>query len=74
MFLVIQAAQFYISMTRLFQQDKINHYLVRHEQAAGHMADAYSRVTVKQVCLSSGPVQQILLLQLQLPIWTQSQW
>jgi acetolactate synthase-1/2/3 large subunit len=31
----------------LFQQDKINHYLVRHEQAAGHMADAYSRVTGK---------------------------
>ncbi len=31
----------------LFQQDRINHYLVRHEQAAGHMADAYSRVTGK---------------------------
>jgi acetolactate synthase-1/2/3 large subunit len=41
----------------LFQQDKINHYLVRHEQAAGHMADAYSRVTGKTgvVLVTSGP-------------------
>ncbi len=31
----------------LFQQERINHYLVRHGQAAGHMADAYSRVTGK---------------------------
>lgn len=40
-----------------FQQDKINHYLVRHEQAAGHMADAYSRVTGKTgvVLVTSGP-------------------
>lgn len=41
----------------LFQQDKINHYLVRHEQAAGHMADAYSRATGKTgvVLVTSGP-------------------
>ncbi|MEG0827683.1 MAG: acetolactate synthase 3 large subunit [Acinetobacter sp.] len=41
----------------LFQQEKINHYLVRHEQAAGHMADAYSRVTGKTgvVLVTSGP-------------------
>ena len=41
----------------LFQQDRINHYLVRHEQAAGHMADAYSRVTGKTgvVLVTSGP-------------------
>lgn len=41
----------------LFQQDKIDHYLVRHEQAAGHMADAYSRVTGKTgvVLVTSGP-------------------
>lgn len=41
----------------LFQQDELKHYLVRHEQAAGHMADAYSRVTGKTgVCLvTSGP-------------------
>ncbi|GAA5016057.1 acetolactate synthase 3 large subunit [Acinetobacter puyangensis] len=41
----------------LFRQDKINHYLVRHEQAAGHMADAYSRVTGKTgvVLVTSGP-------------------
>lgn len=41
----------------LFKQDKIKHYLVRHEQAAGHMADAYSRVTGKTgvVMVTSGP-------------------
>jgi acetolactate synthase-1/2/3 large subunit len=41
----------------LFQQNKIQHYLVRHEQAAGHMADAYSRVTGKTgvVLVTSGP-------------------
>ena len=41
----------------LFQQEKVNHYLVRHEQAAGHMADAYSRVTGKTgvVLVTSGP-------------------
>lgn len=41
----------------LFQQERINHYLVRHEQAAGHMADAYSRVTGKTgvVLVTSGP-------------------
>lgn len=41
----------------LFKQDKIEHILVRHEQAAGHMADAYSRVTGKVgvVLATSGP-------------------
>ncbi|MFB2537962.1 MULTISPECIES: acetolactate synthase 3 large subunit [unclassified Acinetobacter] len=41
----------------LYQQDKVKHYLVRHEQAAGHMADAYSRVTGKVgvVLVTSGP-------------------
>ncbi len=41
----------------LFQQDSIEHILVRHEQAAGHMADAYSRVTGKAgvVLVTSGP-------------------
>lgn len=41
----------------LFQQDAIEHILVRHEQAAGHMADAYSRVTGKTgvVLVTSGP-------------------
>lgn len=41
----------------LFKQDKIQHYLVRHEQAAGHMADAYSRVTGQTgvVLVTSGP-------------------
>lgn len=41
----------------LFKQDKVEHILVRHEQAAGHMADAYSRVTGKTgvVLATSGP-------------------
>ncbi|WP_245953306.1 acetolactate synthase 3 large subunit [Moraxella caviae] len=41
----------------LFKQDKIEHILVRHEQAAGHMADAYSRTTGKVgvVLATSGP-------------------
>ena len=41
----------------LFKQDTIEHILVRHEQAAGHMADAYSRVTGKTgvVLATSGP-------------------
>ncbi len=41
----------------IFQQDKVQHILVRHEQAAGHMADAYSRLTGKVgvVLVTSGP-------------------
>ncbi|WP_434354356.1 acetolactate synthase 3 large subunit [Psychrobacter sp. HD31] len=41
----------------IFKQDKIEHILVRHEQAAGHMADAYSRVTGRTgvVLATSGP-------------------
>lgn len=41
----------------VFQQDKVKHILVRHEQAAGHMADGYSRVTGKTgvVLVTSGP-------------------
>jgi len=41
----------------LFRQDKIEHILVRHEQAAVHMADGYSRATgeVGTVLVTSGP-------------------
>src|SRR4030095_15039047 len=41
----------------LFKQDKIKHILVRHEQAAVHAADAYSRSSKKiGVCMvTSGP-------------------
>jgi len=41
----------------LYKQDKVQHVLVRHEQAAVHAADAYSRSTGKVgVCLvTSGP-------------------
>jgi acetolactate synthase-1/2/3 large subunit len=32
----------------IFQQERVKHILVRHEQAAGHMADGYSRRQAKQ--------------------------
>ncbi|MGD2073554.1 MAG: thiamine pyrophosphate-binding protein, partial [Gammaproteobacteria bacterium] len=41
----------------LFQQDKVQHVLVRHEQAATHAADGYARSTGKPgvVLVTSGP-------------------
>ncbi|WP_104005745.1 acetolactate synthase 3 large subunit [Marinobacterium lutimaris] len=41
----------------LFQQDDVKHVLVRHEQAATHMADAYARATGKAgvALVTSGP-------------------
>jgi acetolactate synthase-1/2/3 large subunit len=41
----------------LFQQNEIEHILVRHEQAATHMADGYARATgqVGVVLATSGP-------------------
>ncbi len=41
----------------LFQQDKVKHILVRHEQAATHAADGYARSTGKPgvVLVTSGP-------------------
>jgi acetolactate synthase-1/2/3 large subunit len=41
----------------LFQQSEIQHILVRHEQAATHMADAYARATGKAgvALVTSGP-------------------
>lgn len=41
----------------IFQQDKVKHILVRHEQAAGHMADGYARSIGKPgvVLVTSGP-------------------
>jgi acetolactate synthase-1/2/3 large subunit len=41
----------------IFKQDKVKHILVRHEQAAVHAADAYSRSSQKTgVCIvTSGP-------------------
>ena len=41
----------------LFQQDKINHILVRHEQGAGHAAEGYARSTGKVgvLLVTSGP-------------------
>jgi len=41
----------------IYQQNKIKHVLVRHEQGATHMADGYARVTGKPgvVLVTSGP-------------------
>ena len=41
----------------LFKQNTIKHFLVRHEQAANHMADGYARATGKTgvVLVTSGP-------------------
>ena len=41
----------------LFRQDAVKHILVRHEQAAVHMADGYARATGKAgtVLVTSGP-------------------
>ena len=41
----------------LFRQDKVKHVLVRHEQAATHMADGYARSTGRPgvVFVTSGP-------------------
>jgi acetolactate synthase-1/2/3 large subunit len=41
----------------LFRQEDVKHILVRHEQAAAHAADAYSRATGKvgTVLVTSGP-------------------
>ena len=41
----------------LFRQDKVKHILVRHEQAAVHMADGYARATGKAgvALVTSGP-------------------
>ena len=41
----------------IFRQQKIQHVLVRHEQAATHMADGYARATGKAgvVLVTSGP-------------------
>jgi acetolactate synthase I/II/III large subunit len=41
----------------LFQQEKVSHILVRHEQGAGHAAEGYARSTGKPgiVLVTSGP-------------------
>ncbi|HZY66992.1 MAG TPA: thiamine pyrophosphate-binding protein, partial [Devosia sp.] len=41
----------------MFQQDKVRHVLVRHEQGATHMAEGYARSTGKVgvVLVTSGP-------------------
>ena len=41
----------------IFRQDEVEHILVRHEQAATHMADAYARATNKAgvALVTSGP-------------------
>jgi len=44
----------------IFNQDKVDHILVRHEQAATHAADGYARATGKPgvVLVTSGPCRR----------------
>ena len=41
----------------IFQQDRVKHILVRHEQGAGHAAEGYARSTGKAgvALVTSGP-------------------
>ena len=60
----------------LFENSKIEHILVRHEQAAVHMADGYARATGKWVPYWSHQVlaQPTVSRALLLPTWTPSPW
>ena len=53
----IRVARCCTSTMLCFQQDAVEHVLVRHEQAATHMADAYARASGKPgvVLVTSGP-------------------
>ena len=56
-FSAIRAARCCRCTMRIFQQDKVRHILVRHEQGATHMAEGYARSTGKVgvVLVTSGP-------------------
>ncbi len=58
----------------LHEKSDIEHVLVRHEQAAVHMADGYARATgdVGVVLVTSDRVQPMLLPVLLPLIWTRS--
>ncbi len=60
----------------LYKQDKFQHILVRHEQAAVHAADAYSRSTGKVgVCLvTSGPGVTNAVTGIATATWIRSRW
>ncbi len=60
----------------IFHQDKVEHILVRHEQAATHAADGYARSTGKPgvVLVTSGPAPPMPLpVSLRL-IWIPFPW
>ena len=48
----------------LFQQEQVQHILVRHEQGAVHMADGYARATGKPgvVLVTSGPGRPVVAI------------
>ena len=54
---VTQGDPFSLSTTKFFKQNKFEHILVRHEQAAVHAADGYARATGKVgvALVTSGP-------------------
>ena len=60
----------------IYQQDRVQHILVRHEQAATHAADGFARATVNLefVWLLLDLEQPMRLPVLQLLIWTPFLW
>ena len=60
----------------IFNQDKVEHILVRHEQAATHAADGYASQLANPVSCSSLPVRELpmLLPVLRRPIWIPFPW
>ena len=60
----------------IFHQDKVEHILVRHEQAATHAADGYARSTGKPgvVLVTSGPGAPMPLLESQRLTWIRFPW
>lgn len=60
----------------LFRQDKVKHILVRHEQAAVHMADGYARATglPGTVLVTSGPGATNTITGIATASWIPSRW
>ena len=59
----------------IYKQNKVQHILVRHEQAAVHAADGYARATGKPgvALVTSGPGATNAITGIATAIWTQFQ-
>jgi acetolactate synthase-1/2/3 large subunit len=60
----------------LYKQNRVQHFLVRHEQAATHMADGYARATGKPgvVLVTSGPGATNAITGIATHTWTRFPW